>query len=685
MALQATNAGIDYQQRVSAFFLVLMLRNKDMDLFVPGANGKIQWIQFESMENIDDMVLANDSGNNYYFQIKRKISFQSTPKSEFYKTCIQFVKQYEKGKEKRENYYLITTEESSAKVTERLRRLLNHIRVSNSLNISSLNKEDKRILDDFTNMIELIFSQITECTISRDTLLELCRRIYIVTLNVEKEKSDERVALAILQLGESEDIQYIWDTLITQSLYYATNRMKIQKEFLVKEYENYLLSKEPKINKSEPFFNIETESIVQIGYDIILGQSAELLEAMGREARPEDYVVLQLYRFDEIGKKNISFYTPPDVLTMPHDLHINVIQRFSSIKGLESFMEEKGRDLQKHNIIFLGGKGDGQEDNFPQAQLHKKWVEDIIHSKEFGEHKKCIHCEESVFDRSFIIEIDNIKEKPKVGLAHEECIRPVDRILGIVKIPFYQEFSYLNKFDIESWISNLIDGQRFFANLELRHISSANMFWSDDIESNKKGRFCIKVHLEDGDVTYVTQRGFVHRGSEANILEDTRFMNNSLKEHKEDPIVYIKNTWESGTYSMLKNRAEISEEIVLCKSYECVQYTSEIRELFDAKGHYYAPLAFIRIEDEIVLIDGHLFLLSNPFELDKYLKNWKKHLGIDFTEVAYEVSGVYSDQEMDQLMKSVFADGIPVIVNPWFGNDKELLRGIAILEFNSLC
>ncbi|WP_195638220.1 hypothetical protein [Enterocloster bolteae] len=685
MTLQATNAGIDYQQRVSAFFLVLMLRNKDMDLFLPGANGKIQWIQLESMEDIDDMVLSNERGNNYYFQIKRKISFQNNPKSEFYKTCIQFVEQYEKGREKTENYYLITSEESSSKVTERLRRLLNHIRVSNSLKIPSLNKEDKRIFDDFTNMIDLIFSQITGGTITRETLLELCRRIYIVTLNVEKEKSDERVALAILQLGKSKDIRYIWETLIAQSLYYATNRMKIKKEFLEKEYGTYLLSKEPKTNNGEPFFNIETESIAQIGYDIILGQSSELLEAMGEEAKLEDYVVLQLYRFDEVGKKNISFYTPPDVLTMPNDLNVNVIQRFSSIKGFQRFMEEKGSTLQKQNIYFFGGQGDGQEDNFPQAQLHKKWVEDIIHSKEFCEQRKCIHCEESVFDSSFIIEIDNINEKLKVGLAHEECVRPVDRILGIVKIPFYQEFSYLNKFDIESWISNLIDGQRCFANLEFRHITLANMLWNDDIESNKKGRFCIKVLLDDGDVTYVKQRGFVYRGPKENILEDTRFMNNSLKNNKEDPFAYIKNTWESGNYSMLKNRVEISEEIVLCKSYECVQYTSEIRELFDIKGNYYAPLVFISIDDEIVLIDGYLFLMTNPFDLDKYLKNWKKHLGIDFTEVEYEVSGVYSDQEMDQLMKSVFSDGISVIVNPWFGNEKELLRGISISDFNSLC
>jgi hypothetical protein len=685
MALQATNAGIDYQQRVSAFFLVLMLRHKDMDLFVPGANGKIQWIQFESMEDIDDMVLANDKGNCYYFQIKRRISFQNTPNSELHKTCVQFVKQYEKGKGKSENYYLITTEESSNTLTERLRRLLNNIRVSNSLKISSLNKEDKRILDDFTNMIEVIFLQITGYAISRDTLLELCRRIYIVTLNVEKEKSDERVALAILYSGKSEDVRYIWDTLIAQALYYATNRMKVQKEFLEKEYETYLISKEQKIKSGEPFFEFETESIVQIGYDIILGQSSELLEAMGRKAELEDYVVLQLYRFDETGKKNISFYTPPNVLTMPDDLRVNVIQRFSSIKGLDRFMEEQGSLLQKHSIIYFLGKGEGQEDNFPQAQLHKKWVEDIIHSNEFCEQRKCIHCEESVFDRSFIIEIDNVNEKLKVGLVHEECIRPVDRILGIINIPFYQEFSYLNKFDIESWISNLIHGQRLFANLELRHITSANMFWSDDIEMNKKGRFCIKAHLEDGDVTYVTQRGFVHRRSEERILDDVNFMNNSLEKQKEDPIVYIKSTWESGNYSMLKNRTEISEELVVCKSYECVQYTSETRELFDTKGHYYAPLAFIRIDDEIILVNGHLFLLSNPFELDKYLENWKKHLGIDFTEVAYQVDGVYSDQEMDQLMEAVFADDISVIVNPWFGKDEELLRGIGIFEFNSPC
>ena len=93
MGLQPTNAGIDFQQRVSAYMMILMEFDIDISMALQvNARDTIKALNFEDCECIDDLVITLDSGKRIYFQMKRTISLSDNTDSEFYGVCEQFVK-----------------------------------------------------------------------------------------------------------------------------------------------------------------------------------------------------------------------------------------------------------------------------------------------------------------------------------------------------------------------------------------------------------------------------------------------------------------------------------------------------------------------------------------------------------------------------------------------------------------
>lgn len=79
----ATNAGLDYQQRVAAWFQVALLFNHDisstLDLPEPA---NIMEIAFETAENIDDLRLQLTNQDNIFLQIKRSLNLSTSSNSE---------------------------------------------------------------------------------------------------------------------------------------------------------------------------------------------------------------------------------------------------------------------------------------------------------------------------------------------------------------------------------------------------------------------------------------------------------------------------------------------------------------------------------------------------------------------------------------------------------------------------
>lgn len=680
MAIQPTNAGINYQQRIAAQFLSLMLTDSSLDSWLSGSKGILESIRFESSDEIDDLVLENDQGDIYYIQAKRTISLSSKQSSRFYKVIAQFVGAYLTTSGKGQ-YYLAISSNASLSIGDRLRRILDNIRSNQKIEGLYLNRTDQNILDTFLSAVRFVYKARTTAEISNEILLELCIHIYIVVYDLESELHDERACKMLLASFCPTEYDMLWRSLIVDSLAFAENRSSVARNYLHKKYGDHLRRSR---KGGEQFFAPSLEGEVQIGYDIVLARSPQLLEILDKRHNDiqqygsDPLLLLQLYRFDDSGKKQISKYYPDNRLIMPGDIEVEVIHRCSSIGGMERFL--KTYQPEGSSIIEMLGNGDGQEDHFPEAQLHKQWVTEQL-TKETDLY--CIHCGEPIAgEESYIIEIDNAAERLKVGCAHIGCTRPVDRILGLPQGKVFNEYSYLKTFDYAFWAN--AKGQRVFGQLQAMGIRAGDILWNSDIHSILTGRFCIKANLEQGDYTYVTQRGYVVRGSQAQLKSQVEIHNKTLEKMKHDPMGFTSVAHAFGNYSGLIDKLEVGEEFRRCLSFECVPYTSTIHELFDidVKDGYYCPLIYLTIDGEIFEVDGHIFLLTNPLDLQKYLNNWKEKLGLDIGS-NYCVVTIKHDAEFDNFVQDALIDGFNIIVDPWFGNYSDLARGYYIRSYDA--
>lgn len=502
-------------------------------------------------------------------------------------------------------------------------------------------------------------------------------RIHIAVYDVEDGLSGERACKMLLASFHAAQYDMLWRALIADSLEFAANRTVVTQNYIRERYGHLVPS-----DRNAPFFTPVREGEIQIGYDILLGRSPQLLdfinETSGRPdpLAPNALILLQLYRFDASGKKQFSQFYPNNRLVMPGEIEVEVIHRCSSITGMERFLETyPAKDTA---IVNLLGNGDGQEDHFPAAQLHKKWV-----TEQFAQKTDlcCIHCGEPIAgEAGCILEIDNAAEQLKAGYAHLNCTRPIDRMMGRLTGPVFDTYAYLKNFDYAFWAK--AKGQRLFGQLKGSGNRSGRIFWNGDIQSVMRGRFCIQANLEHGDCTYVTQRGYVMRGSKAHIESQTNLLNALLNQPAEEPFGFtsISNTF--GDYSSLINTLEVGEEFRACLSFQCVPYTSTIRELFDVEGDYYGPLVYLTLDGSIAVMDGAIFMLTNPLELDRYLENWRKKLGYDLGN-NYSVVTLKNDAEFDHFVRDAFDSGLYVVVDPWFGNKNDLVRGYLIEPFQA--
>ncbi|MBE4115595.1 hypothetical protein HJ109_18940 [Vibrio parahaemolyticus] len=118
----ATNAGIDFQQRISALFLTHMFMDVVfIDDLGMDKNSKIVELKFESNNEIDDLVIKTEQ-STIFIQAKRSITCSESESSEFYKVIKQFVSQYLTNTNSNDRFVLATTSKSSSKITVELKK-----------------------------------------------------------------------------------------------------------------------------------------------------------------------------------------------------------------------------------------------------------------------------------------------------------------------------------------------------------------------------------------------------------------------------------------------------------------------------------------------------------------------------------------------------------------------------------
>lgn len=454
MGLQATNAGIDFQQRVSAYMMILMEFDMDISLALQlDRNDKIEGLNFEACESIDDLIITLSSGKKVYFQMKRTISLSESNDSEFYGVCEQFVKQYLKQDENDVAYILATRTESSKLITIKLKRILEGIRLANNLQvIAELNCEEKKVFDKLCNNIKTVYKNIKKSDILDEDLLNIILRIYIEIFDIESGEEYEKTVKLILFNLIDVDIELFWRTLISKAVEYGANRRCLSREKLKEQCKTYVEeSKRTKSEFVEPFFNMTWKQgardiEVQIDY-VIAVPTQDTKEAMGIDNKT--VFVFELYRFDDSKKKESLKYISPDRMKWKNGYEFEVWFRCATQERCHNYIEHElpNKIDDSYKVVVWPIKK--YFDYTDVELLHK----DIL-LKSLEKQKACIcaNCGKAIFDnKAYLIEIDNEEYSDSVGMVHDNCIRPVDRMIGEIIMPKIEDYSYLKHFDIASW------------------------------------------------------------------------------------------------------------------------------------------------------------------------------------------------------------------------------------------
>jgi len=167
----AASGGIDFQQRVAAYFMIQMLF--DLKSLVPiGVEGEYEFLEisFETASSIDDIEVITKS-LTLYIQAKRSINLSSSKTSEFVKVIRQFVNQYINSKGKKDKYLLVTTSDASAKIKKEVKKILESVRLNDTgFENNPLNKSEKETYEKIRQSVFLAYSESSGKTLSENDL-----------------------------------------------------------------------------------------------------------------------------------------------------------------------------------------------------------------------------------------------------------------------------------------------------------------------------------------------------------------------------------------------------------------------------------------------------------------------------------------------------------------------------------
>ena len=184
--------------------------------------------------------------------------------------------------------------------------------------------------------------------------------------------------------------------------------------------------------------------------------------------------------------------------------------------------------------------------------------------------------------------------------------------------------------------------------------------------------------LENGDKRYTTNRGVIDRLSKTNAeFLQKQFTESLIAAKKEgNPFGYSSKTYMYGQYEKILEQVGDKEDFIECTEVKAELYNESVAKIYNDCETYYAPIIYLSVEgDPYILPNGVFPMITNPFDLLKYIKNWEK-MGVTVPE--YEICIIKDDNEFILKMISLISNGILPAANSMFAPDGKLIRGIHI-------
>jgi len=681
MSGAGTNSGINYQQRMAALALVAQFVDFDLSsTFRIEEKVEIESVHFETDDPIDDLKLICRKCI-VFLQIKRTLSLQTDQKTDFYNVIDQFLTQFLKEENSKEYYVLVTTTNSSNTIIQELSKITESIRLNEHLyKKNPLNKSEKNTFDKYEKLFNEIFLLKSKKNATEIDFIKFSQRFHIAVIEIEEGMPNEQVAKILLSGRNLIDTHLVWSALIANSLEYARKRQSVNKHAIEKILQRYIKDETGEIDENENLKKLFNTEIISNG-SFPVGKEVVMVESIEDNY---DYLIMELYRFSDDSKKKHDYYSNKLKLEgIPQEF--TVIQRAATFEGLLRFVDQNEKRFKDKKIASFPSNPDyniEDEEKKPVAELHKKYLQDL--GKKNKNLFTCIHCEKGLnIHNSTLVEIDDLDSKPAIGAVHDNCLRPIDRIIGKAIAPSIKSEKILSSFDYKTWARLLMRGQGMFNglknanNLENRTIIAA---WSANEKEFRDYSYCLKVILEDDSILHVTDRGRIHRFNKPEAEEAKQVMIGNLNKCKElnDPICYTDKNHTFGNKSRLEQVKGEKEKILEIKKIEISKY-SKLLEKFEQDIFFYAPICILRHFDEetIITFNNLIPLISNPLEFKKIFNSWR-NFGFDIPIDEVELKIIKSDLEFDSYMREFFSSGMLPIVDPVYDLNGKLISGIHI-------
>lgn len=669
----ATNAGIDYQQRVGAWFLVSQYTdfniNKtidiDRDLFIKS-------VHFETTDYIDDIRIECEDVL-IYCQIKRRVStLSSSSNSDFNKTLKQFITSFINEYSSNNTYVLITTSESTSKIKKDLKKILTSIRLNDtSFQKNPLNKSEESTFKTFRTQFFHLYKEIKGTQTDITTFIKFSKQVFISIIDLEEGSSNINAALMLLKSKNFPNPELIWKLLISNCLAFAAKRQSVNKKYIDELLDQYSSTIS---QKADDDFN----SNFSCGKDILL------IESFVKQA---DFLIVELFRFDDIGLPKLSYRDNKLVIEGKDEItEWNVIFRSSTILGMTRYLDENKILYETKTIVTLAAHPDIEHvEDLPHVIAYKEKHKVIL--SENLKKWECLHCGMSISsEEAYLVEIDEFGFKHSLGPIHKDCHRNLDRVLGITGLKEPMKKSKLKNFDYRKWISLVIKGQGQITAIKNMDYGNKKPIISYNFEREiNEGAYCIRVSHEDKTYSYLYSGHVIERYDKAEgeyMLEHLKNeLTNAIK-HK-DPIFTTSINYNRGRYSEMVRRKKPNEKLIKVTQYDLIKYSAMLSKINETIEHDYAPVCLLydKKTQEIIDFSNIIPIITDPLKFDNFYENWIQ-AGFKIDECELKI--IDNDKEFGLNLLRFFENGQKVIIDPEFDLEKNIIKGFPIVKQQEL-
>ena len=249
----ATQAGINYQNRVAAWFAVRILAEQDATpLWDLSATSTLEFLRCETEQPVDDMMVGTSDRGHIFIQAKRSINLESSIDSKLGTAVSQFVRQFvayrngpggsrpwERAMDtQRDRIILVTSSRSPSTIRDVLPVVLHRARLldpDQPIETCAATVEERRVLDTILALLRNSWQNALRTDPPDGDLRDLLRLLRVTVLDVESDGAAEREGKQLLRhsvIRDATQADVAWSTLIEACSGFSVSRSGADREQL---------------------------------------------------------------------------------------------------------------------------------------------------------------------------------------------------------------------------------------------------------------------------------------------------------------------------------------------------------------------------------------------------------------------------------------------------------------------